>query len=149
VTLQPGRTLPPVAVGAPPLEVLVVAAEGADPLRVQRARIVYGGVTEAARLYINAATASWAARHARERPGGWQMTVELYRAGAVAGGDALTVELEARVTLRATVGRIHIGQTTGYCRATGALDDDGATVIDDCLERMGRDLAGWLEGQGP
>jgi hypothetical protein len=57
------------------------------------------------------------------------------------------------VTLRGTAGQIHIGQTRGYCKQTDdggdGVSDDGSLVVYRCLERMSRDLAGWLEGLNP
>jgi hypothetical protein len=149
IPLEPNRAAPPAAAGTPALEVIATLAGGADPLPVRNARLVYSGVIEATQRYVAAAAAPWAARHAHARPGGWQMTVEIVRSGAEAGAGALTVELETRVTLRGTVGHLHLGQTNGYCKVSDPLAGDGAPVVYDCLERMGRDLAGWLEGIEP
>jgi hypothetical protein len=77
------------------------------------------------------------------------MLVEIIRSDAEVQDGRLTVELEARVTLRGTVGQLHLGQTHGYCKISDALAGDGSPVVYQCLERMSRDLAGWLEGQNP
>jgi hypothetical protein len=132
-----------------PLEVIVSLSGASDPLPVQGRRIAYGGLTAAVGQFMEAASRSWAERHRALRPGGWQMLVEIIRSDAELQAGRLTVELEARVTLRGTVGQIHLGQTHGYCKVSDALAGDGAPVVYQCLERMSRDLAGWLEGQNP
>jgi len=132
-----------------PLELIVSVAGGSDPLPVQGRRIVYGRLTGAVGQFMEAASRPWAERHRALRPGGWQMLVEIIRSDAELQAGRLTVELEARVTLRGTVGQIHLGQTHGYCKVSDALAGDGSPVVYQCLERMARDLAGWLEGQNP
>ena len=132
-----------------PLEVIVSVAGGSDPLPVQGRRIVYGRLPGAVGQFMEAASRPWAERHRALRPGGWQMLVEIIRSDAELQAGRLTVELEARVTLRGTVGQIHLGQTYGYCKVSDALTGDGSPVVYQCLERMARDLAGWLEGQNP
>jgi hypothetical protein len=132
-----------------PLEVIVSLSGASDPLPVQGRRIAYGGLTAAVGQFMEAASRPWADRHRTSRPGGWQMLVEIIRSDAELQAGRLTVELEARVTLRGTVGQIHLGQTHGYCKVAGTLAGDGSPVVYRCLERMSRDLAGWLEGQNP
>jgi hypothetical protein len=132
-----------------PLEMIVSVAGGSDPLPVQGRRIAYGGLTGAVGRFMQSDSLPWAERHRTLRPGGWQMLVEITRSDAEVQAGRLTVELEARVTLRGTEGQIHLGQTHGYCKVAGALVGDGAPVVYQCLERMARDLTGWLEGQNP
>ena len=132
-----------------PLEVIVSVAAGSDPLPVQGHPIVYSGLTGAVGQFMEAASRPWAERHRALRPGGWQMSFEIIRSDAELEAGRLTVELEARVTLRGTVGQIHLGQTHGYCKVSDAFAGDGSPVVTHCLERMARDLAGWLEGQNP
>ena len=132
-----------------PLDVIISVAGGSDPLPVQGGRIVYLGLTDAVGQFMEAASHPWAERHRALRPGGWQMLVEIIRSDAELQAGRLTVELEARVTLRGTVGQIHLGQTHGYCKVSDALAGDGSPVVYQCMERMARDLAGWLEGQNP
>jgi hypothetical protein len=151
IPLEPALVPVPATAGAPPLEIVVSLAGGPYRVPVQNTFFAYDGLTEATRRYVAAATAPWATRHAHARPGGWEMAVEITRANAWAHvGGRMGVELETRVTLRGIVGRLHLGQTTGYCQVAGALGDDaGVSVVYECLERMGRDLAGWLEGIEP
>jgi hypothetical protein len=149
VQLQPDRVAPPPPSAAQPFEVILSVAGGADPLPVRGDLIVYGGVADATRRFVAAAVAPWAARHQQARPGGWQLQVELVRSDAEAGGGLITVEIETRVTLRGTIGQVHLGQTRGYCKVSLAPTGDGSGVVYSCLERMSRDLAGWLEGQSP
>jgi hypothetical protein len=132
------------------LEVVAGAAGGADPLPVAGGGVSYAGVARAAGAYVAAAARPWAERHRPERPGGWQMVVELTLARADVEDGMITVELETRVTLRARAGLLHRGQTRGYCKATDAFSPrQPTTVATRCLERMGRDLADWLEGVAP
>jgi hypothetical protein len=77
------------------------------------------------------------------------MLVEIVRSDARWGDGQLAVELEARVTLRGTAGPVHLGQTRGYCQLSAPPDGDGSAVVYQCLERMSRDLLGWLQGIDP
>lgn len=131
------------------LEVVASMAGGTDPLPVRGGWPVYGGLTEALRASVEAAAQPWAARHRALRPGGWQLLVETTRTDADLQAGTLTVEIEARVTLRGTTGQVHLGQTHSYCKAAAPLAGDGAPVVHACLERLSRDLAGWLEGRAP
>jgi hypothetical protein len=149
VQLRPEREPVRSAGFVEPLEVIASLAGGADPLPVRGSRIAYGGLTGATGQFVGAAARSWAERHRAARPGGWQLLVEIIRSDAETGAGGLTVELETRVTLRGTRGQIHLGQGRGYCKVTGAMTGDGSPVVYQCLERMSRDLAGWLEGLNP
>jgi hypothetical protein len=60
------------------------------------------------------------------------------------------VDLEARVTLRARAGRLHLAQTQAHCRVVDAFAPaEPGRIAAQCLEQLGRDLAGWLEGVSP
>jgi hypothetical protein len=132
------------------LEVVASTAGAPDPLPVSGAHLAYSGVALAAGRLVAAAAAPWAARHVAERPQGWQIRLELVRAEAEAHDGELTVEIDARVTMHATAGEIHLGQTHGYCKETGELaGGDGSSVVYRCLDRLSRDVAGWLEGLNP
>jgi hypothetical protein len=131
------------------LEVVASIAGGSDPLPVRGAWPVYGGLTEALRASIETAAEPWAERHGALRPGGWQLLVEITRSDAELRAGRLTVEIETRVTLRGTIGQVHLGQTHGYCKVADTFAGDGAPVVTACLERLSRDLAGWLEGRAP
>jgi hypothetical protein len=132
------------------LEVVPSASSEADPVRVGGTNTAFGGVAVAAARWVSAAAAPWAQRHAVERPGGWQMLLEVVRAEAEARDGRITIEIEGRVTVRATVGQVHIGQARCYCKESGDLSGgDGSPVVSRCLERMSRDLVGWLEGLNP
>jgi len=75
------------------------------------------------------------------------MFVEIFRDEGETQSGQLTVEIETRVTMRGSLGQIHLGQTRGYCKVSGvAAEADGARIVFRCLDRMARDLAGWLEG---
>ena len=130
------------------IEVVPVNAGAADPLPVSGARLAFSQVVPAVGDSISAACAHWAERHRNDRRGGWQMQVDLIRSQAERHGGLLTVELETRVTLRTKSGRMHLGQTRGYCKSEGALDSP-AKVGTQCLERMAQDLSGWLDSIQP
>jgi hypothetical protein len=149
IQLRPERGAPRPLGPLEPLEVIPSLAGASDPLPVEGRRIAYRGLTAAVGQFMAAASRPWAERHRATRPGGWQMLVELIRSNADERAGRLTIELEARVTLRRTVGQIHLGQTHGYCKVSDALAGDGSPVVYQCLQRMSRDLAGWLEGQNP
>ncbi len=56
------------------------------------------------------------------------MQVDLIHSQAERHDGLLTVELETRVTLRTKSGRIHLGQTRGYCKTEGALSSPPEAV---------------------
>ena len=79
------------------------------------------------------------------RPSGWQLSVELTQAEAVASDQRLMVTLTVRATLRTREDGSFLGQTQATCRESGLFPADrGAPVIVACMSRVGRDLAGWL-----
>ncbi|HEY3356620.1 MAG TPA: hypothetical protein VGQ83_25440 [Polyangia bacterium] len=140
----------PAARGDSGLELVAEVAGGADPLPAAGGGLAFSGVARASGAFVAAAAEPWARRHRDARPGGWRLLVELTQARARLSDGALTVELETRVTLSARAGQLHLGQTRGYCRETDTFSARApAAVAARCLERMGRDLAGWLEGVSP
>ena len=57
----------------------------------------------------------------------------------------MIVTLATRATLRTREGRAYLAQTQASCREAGMVPAErGAPVIFACMERVGRDLAGWL-----
>jgi hypothetical protein len=141
--------MPPVSAGQS-LEVITSLDGGCDPMPVHGTRIVYGGLSNVAGRSVAAAATSWAERHHAERNGGWQILLEIVRSDASVHGGRLAVEIETRVTVRGVLRQIHLGQTRGYCKVSDSLADiDGSSVVYRCLDRMARDLAGWLEGISP
>jgi hypothetical protein len=116
-------------------------------MSVRGGRVAYGGLSSATLQAIAVAAAPWVERRRSERAGGWQMFVEIFRDEGETQSGQLTVEIETRVTMRGSLGQIHLGQTRGYCKVSGvAAEADGARIVFRCLDRMARDLAGWLEG---
>ena len=151
VTLAPVPSLPATQSGAQrPVEVVGIASSGVDPLSVSGTNLVFDGLPRAVAEYVTTAAAPWGLRHLSERPGGWQMLIELVRGEADAGDGHLAVALEARVTLRTRAGQEHIGQTSGYCRVREPLAAyQPARIVYLCIERMSRDIASWLERLHP
>lgn len=130
-----------------PLGIVVSLAGGSDPMPVRSSRVVYGGLGSTTSRAIAAVVTPWVERHRSERSGGWQMLVEIVRSEADMQSGRLTIEIETRVTMRGALGPIHLGQTLGYCKVSDVVGDtDGSRLVFRCLDRMARDLAGWLEG---
>jgi hypothetical protein len=123
----------------------------ADPLVVRGSHIAYGDLGQALGIAVSAATAPWAASH-REHPvaraGGWSVTVEIIGAEAALEPEGrVIVGLDVRATLRARSGNVYLAQTQTGCREAGlGSAEEGAPVVYRCMMRVGRDLAGWLEG---
>jgi hypothetical protein len=149
IQLRPGSPAPLAVERLAPLEVIASVAGGADPLPVRGGRFAYAGLTDATRRSVEAAARPWAERQRARRPGGWQLLVEVTRSDAELQAGRLSVEIETRVTLRGTIGQVHLAQTHGYCKVADTFGGDGSSVVTTCLERLSRDLAGWLEGQSP
>jgi hypothetical protein len=149
IELRSGPAATPPVEHLATLEVVASVAGGADPLPLQGGRLAYAGLTDATRRFIEAVARPWAEGHRARRPGGWQLLVELTRAEATLDAGRLTVEIETRVTLRGTIGQVHLGQTHGYCKTADTFTGDGSLVVTACLERLSRDLGGWLAGQSP
>ncbi len=151
ISLEPDQILLSKTGSAEPaLDVIGQVSGGADPLPVAGAFISFSNVAVALGRIVSAATQEWAVRNRERRPGGWQLLVELTRSRAEAHDQRLTVELEARITLRGLVGHVHLGQTTAHCVDTAPLAAGRpAQAVYECMERMARDLAGWVEAVNP
>jgi len=136
--------------GSIPLEVVTRGTGVPDPMTVRGSSVVYGDMEAALGLAVSSACVPWADQHRAQRPDGWQLFVELIQADAEAKGDRLIVSLGARVTLRTRAGNGYLAQTQAHCRQAGLVEpENGASVVYACMERMGRDLAGWLQGVQP
>lgn len=128
-----------------PLEVVTRSTGIRDPLPVDGARVSYGDLETALGHAVSSAAVPWASAHQAQRPEGWQLSVELTHADATWSEGRLIVTLGARATLRTRVGRTYLAQTQANCRQAGVLPAaQGAPIVFACMERMGRDLAGWL-----
>ncbi|HLK92022.1 MAG TPA: hypothetical protein VKZ18_19175 [Polyangia bacterium] len=148
IELEPLRPVAP-GDGAGQIDVVASVAGGADPLPVAGSRLAYEGLTPLTGYLVAEATRPWAERHRASRPGGWQLLVEITRSDAELRAARLTIEVDVRVTLRATVGQTDLAQTQGHCKVTDAFLGDGSPVVTACLERLSRDVAGWLQGRAP
>jgi hypothetical protein len=128
-----------------PLEVVTRSTGIRDPLPVDGARVSYGDLESALGHAISSAAVPWATAHRAQRPEGWQLSVEMIHADASWLEGRLIVTLGARATLRTRVGRNYLAQTQANCRQAGMTPAAlGAAIVFACMERMGRDLAGWL-----
>ncbi len=121
----------------PTFEVVTQLAGARDPLPV------VGGDTEYADLERSLAQAlvhAVAPRHDSV------LTVELVRADAQYDHGRLAVALVVRGTLRTRLGAF-VAQTQSVCRDGAIIKPDaGARVMWACMTRVGKDLAGWLDG---
>ena len=131
-----------------PLEVVSRATAIADPLPVRNSDIVYGDLEGALGTAVSTATAPWADTHKNAPHGGWTVLVEVVGADAeLESGGRVVVGLDVRATLRTRNGNVYLGQTQLGCHEGGLRSaDEGAPVIYRCMTRIGRDLAGWLDG---
>ena len=136
-TLTPARAIP--------LEVVTRSTAVDDPLPVKGSDVTYADLETALGASISSAAAPWALDHRKHRPSGWQLSVELTQAEAVADDQRLMVTLTVRATLRTREDGVFLGQTQASCREAGLFPaDHGAPVVVACMSRVGRDLAGWL-----
>jgi hypothetical protein len=137
------RTLTPVR--SIPLEVITRSTAVDDPLPVRGSGVTYADLETALGASVASAAAPWTTAHRQHRPAGWQLSVELTQAEAVADAQRLVVTLTVRATLRAREDGAFLGQTQATCRESGLFPADrGGPVVVACMSRIGRDLAGWL-----
>jgi hypothetical protein len=132
------------------IEVASGSATVADPLRIRGSDVVYTGLESALGLSIAASLVPWGTSHRTDAAahGGWTLSIEVTRADAeLQDGARLLVDVDVRATLRTRRGNTYLGQTQAGCRESGLVPADrGAAVLSRCMARIGRDLAGWLDG---
>lgn len=137
VTVTPGKEIP--------LEVVTRSTGVRDPLPVEGSGVAYGDIETTLGHAVSSAGVPWAEAHRAQRPEGWQLFVELINADATHHDGRLVVTLGVRATLRTRTGRTYLAQTQANCRQGGVVPvERGAPVVFSCMERIGRDLAGWL-----
>jgi hypothetical protein len=136
---------------AVPLEVITHKnAAVREPLPVRGTRVAFADLETALGHAVASGTVPWAEEHRARRPEGWQLTVELIDAQAHARGEAITVAINVRATLRTRVGNQFLAQTQAHCLRTAAVSASGsAPVALDCMARSGKQLGGWLGGVEP
>jgi hypothetical protein len=151
VSLDASRVLPELTgKAAPLLDVVSENTSGTDPLPVAGSSFEFQYVSSALGGFIGAAVRDWAERHRAQRVGGWQVFVELTRSRADVSDGRLTVELDARITLRGAIGLVYLAQTPGHCKEALPFDPKNASVpAYQCMERMAKDIAGWVEAVSP
>ena len=131
--------------GSIPLEVVTRSTGIREPVPVEGTSITYGDIETTLGHAISSAAVPWAAARRARRPEGYQLTVELTQADASYADGRMIVTLGTRATLRTREGRTYLGQTQASCRQAGMVPaEHGAPVIFACMERIGRNLAGWL-----
>jgi len=140
----PITTTPP---GDVSLEVVTRSTAVKDPLPIVGSLLSYADLEGALGHAISTATIPWADAHKTARPGGLQLVVDVVEAHAEFEAGRLKVTLTARATLRTRRDHEYIAQTQASCREAGLTDPaHGAPVVFGCMNRLGRDLAGWLGG---
>jgi hypothetical protein len=133
-----------------PLEVVTRSTAVPDPLTVTGSDVSYADVESTLGHAITTAAVPWAEDHVTERPGGWQLSVELIEAKAEYDGGRLVVTMNTRATLRTRRDHDYLAQTQVPCREAGlTFPERGAPVLYSCMSRIGRDLASWLGGLQP
>lgn len=137
--------------GEVPLEVVTRSTAVKDPLVVTGSDVSYAELEGALGHSISSATVPWAQQHIAQRPGGWQLSVEVTEAKAeYEKSGRLIVTLNTRATLRTRQDHDYLAQTQVPCRDSAlTTPDKGAPVVYSCMSRIGRDLASWLGGVNP
>ncbi len=135
---------------AVPLEVVTRSTGVDDPLPVSGSSISYAELEATLSIAISTAAAPWAFDHQSQRPGGWQLAIDVTRAEAAYRDGRLFITINVRATLRDRTTRDYLAQSLAECRQAGLVpENEGAPVIYSCMSRMGRDLAGWLGSVQP
>jgi hypothetical protein len=137
--------------GEVPLEVVTRSTAVKDPLVVTGSDVSYADLEAALGHSISSATVPWAEQHIAQRPGGWQLSVEVTEAKAeYESSGRLIITMNTRSTLRTRRDHDYLAQVQVPCREAGlTTPDKGAPVVFSCMSRIGRDLASWLGGVTP
>lgn len=142
LTLTPQKSVP--------LEVVTRSTSVDDPLPVSGSNVSYAELEATISTAISTAVAPWAFDHQSQRPGGWQLAIDVTRAEATYRDGRLFITINARATLRDRTSHEYLAQSLAECRQAGLVpENEGAPVIYSCMSRMGRDLAGWLGSVQP
>ena len=142
----------PVAVRADlPLDVVTKLAGAQDPLRVQGTSWQFSELEHAVGRAVTTGAAAWAETHRAERDGGWQIQVDLIKSDAALVDGQVRTSLGVRATLRAVVGQVYLAQTQVFCQTAGAAktEAEGRDVVWRCINGLGRNVSGWLDGVHP
>lgn len=132
------------------LEVVAHSPGALDPLPVSGSSTVYGDLQTALDQAILGGASAWLARHRDVRPATFNLGVELIHAEAEYSRGRLGVALVVRATLKLRAGNVFLGQTQAVCREAKLVSPSrGAPVVYRCMQRLGRNLGGWLEDASP
>jgi hypothetical protein len=112
-TAPPSSTTPPA-----PIEITARGEGVRSPLPMRGSCLVFAALEESLAHAVASEALPWAEAHRRERPDGWQLIVDLWRASAVARGGTVTVVLGVRATLRTRAGNRYLAQTQAHCKQT-------------------------------
>lgn len=142
--------LPPASSASVPIEVTARSSGVPSPLPMKGSCLVFAALEESLGRAVATAALPWAEAHRIERPDGWQLIVDLWRASAVARGGTVTVLLDVRATLRTREGNRYLAQTQSHCRQSALAEPaDAAPVFYGCMQSLGRELSGWLGSVQP
>ncbi len=142
----------PVAVRADlPLDVVTKLAGAQDPLQIKGTSWQFSELEHAVARAVTTAAAPWAEAHRADRPGGWQIQVDLIKSDAEWVDGHARTSLGVRATLRAVTGRVYIGQNQMFCSTAGLAKSEQETrdVLWRCISGLGRSVTGWLDGVTP
>jgi hypothetical protein len=147
--VQLGNAVPvtPTPSGSVPLEVTTREVGVADPLALPGSAVRFAGIEEPLGHAVATAAVPWADLHRGERPGGWQLQVELIGADVERRDARIEVQLQVRATLRGREGNVYLAQTQAHCREGAVAEpSQSAPIFYHCMMDLGRELAGWLGG---
>jgi hypothetical protein len=129
-----------------PLEVVTRSTGVHEPMVVAGSEVAFADLETTVGTAVSSAAAPWASAHQSERPGGWQLLVELIEARADHAGGRLKTTMGVRLTLRTRTDHRYLAQSQASCQnAALVAPQDGAPVLYGCMQRMGRDVASWLQ----
>jgi hypothetical protein len=133
-----------------PLEVVARAPATFDPLSLPGSRVAYDNLESALARAVRSGATEWSAAHAATKPRTFELAVELVHAEIEYARARLGVALVVRATLRRREGNEFLAQTQAVCRASALVPPErGGEVVYRCMEQLGGDLGGWLDGVSP
>jgi hypothetical protein len=144
IELQSKQLLGEATGRAPQLHVTCALEGPTEPVPVGGTNVDLLGVRRTIEDVVSADLQPWAAR--ANRKGGWELSLELFRAQGSETHGVVTAELTVRATLSSTIGEVNASQTRRDCKETGAEPD---AAFYACIKSLAHDLSGWIEGVQP
>ena len=144
ITLESKQVLGQPTERAPQLHVTCALEGPTEPLPVGGTDVDLIGVRRTIEDVVTADLQPWAVR--AHRKGGWELSLELFRAQGSESHGVVTAELSVRAVLSSTIGEVNASQTRRDCKETGAEPD---AAFYACIKSLAHDLSGWIEGVQP